>query len=1086
MHSSVPKPRYLIAAAGLLLVATVSGDPPSWWSEGDPPVIDPAAAPNNQGPANIGQAKWMAKSAIDALRPINSDLALAIEQALVGDDKIIRTLAPPADDADREKNHAPLLIGQLKAIASPFYDALHTADPVWLETQLADNKTKDLVDSTNHYPWTQSPTDDRNHAIANIGQLKAVFSLRFQTLDADQDGLFDNWERRHFGNLTASGREDSDNDGLDNAQEQDLGTNPQSSDSDDDGIMDAEDADPVDEVIDWRKTPEPSWVARDLSNLNVTSDWILTDLSDNGTMLFSAPDQSIRLVYELQPARTLANAPNSQFFTSPFSGILHGDRVFGRRDRVDDDGFVHTEWVYLDPSNNEVVLAGVDQNNPPEHIWDATSLNVSGVGGGNTVDLHLSSGFSGTRFESNENAVAASAWAPLGYAIVKYWTYADGEHDNGRFIPFPIVSRFTPETQTTATFRQTSPGEDEIVRHIIPSGSGVYVAKGGEGFRTSGIAVEKHSLFKPFSATSQGWLVQVDEESVPKVWANGKWHLLKHLVGRNASGEYPVSVAPVKICDNGQMVARIRYPSQAGAHYALLTPATATELSPQLVDNEDQIIPGSGRPNYLRRDINGNVLRRLSTTNAMVERDPTPTEPNDRIQDASTCRIAWREVRVKIGNIYEGKTVEWSMTPQFTPSVVTTPATSTTAEVLGLHPNGPRFRGSWSTAAQPAHQHRFAASNEYGDHEFETIPYANGEAASNGELSGRATTVVEDGHTAIRVNLPPIGFNKARISIRIDGSETKLDLLDLEVPAVVVIDPGHGRVAILNDSSDGATGLFTGVRELDTVLDIGNRIIADLKFTARNEDRLLKVYSTKSNATPRENVSMANRLKKSRNFGADTTVSLHFDAATSDKSSKITLYRNPFAMIDMDDAIYNRNPRADWALGLRIRMAVQRAIANSEPIESIEASANAYEQYNLNHPITTDQAEVITSEIAEQRNQHGLWCIHDGTNVGIYNGNYRNSSIRYIPDRATLIEIERIHNKQADILFNENTSYNVTTGEIVLTETAEAARDQVSRTISRSCINDVLIRNLADRETIPERRHHQTNEIIGRLDYEED
>jgi N-acetylmuramoyl-L-alanine amidase len=1038
MHSSIQNLRYFIAAAGLLLVATVSGDPPNWWSEGDPPVIDTTANPNNKGPANVGQAKWMAHSAIEALRPIHPEIASEIELALVGEDKIIKSLALPANDADREKNHAPLLIGQLKAIATPFYDALHTADPVWLEAQLTENQTKDLNDPTNHYPWTQTPADDQNRAIATIGQLKAVFSLRFQTLtaaaiDSDHDGLSDSWETTHFGNLNASGSEDSDSDGIDNAQEQTLGTNPRDSDSDDDGITDAEDADPLDEVIDWRKTPEPTWIAWDLSTLNVASDWTLTDLSDNGTMLYSAPDHSIRLVYDLQPARTLANALNSQFYTTPFSGILHGDRVFGRRETEGEDGMIRTEWVYLDPSNNEVVIAGVHPNNPPEHIWDATSLNVSGVGGGNTVELPDSSGFSGTRFESNENAVAASTWAPLGFRIVKYWTYSDGEYDSGRLIPFPIVSRFTPETQTTATFRQTNPGEDEIVRHIIPSGSGVYVAREGEGFQTSGIAVEKHTLLKPFSATSQGWLIQVDDESVPRVWANGRWHLLKHLVGRNASGEFPESVAPVKISDNGQMVARIRYPDQAGAHYALLTPATASELSPRLVDNEDQIVPGSERPNYLRRDIDGNVLRRLSTTNAMVERDPTPTEPEDQIQDASTRRIAWREVKVKIGNIYEGKTVEWSMTPQFTPSVVTTPATATTAEVLGLHPDGPRFRGSWSTAAQAGHRHRFAPSIAYEDYEFETIPHGNGETGTNEELSGRATTIIEDGYTAIRVNLPPIGFNKARISIKIEGSETKLDLLDLEVPAVVVIDPGHGRVAIPNDSKDGTIGEFTQVREHDTVLDIANRMISEYNVQSPARSILGRIILTREG---RENITFAQRKRVARENGGDLYLSLHFN------NDGLETMRHPFGETDSSG---NLNRSDDWAFCYRARRAIQAAILNVEPEESRNIpthwqTTNGWERnrFTAGTPLAT--------------------C-RDGASP--HNGN-QSLAATYAPCRAALIEIEWLQNREADELFNANTGYEEISGDVSLTELADRMRQETAVRLATACINDALVRDDAD------------------------
>ena len=59
--------RLLIPATCLALVASVAGDPPNrpaWWSEGDAPVIT-GGEENNQGPANIGQAKWMAKRALD-------------------------------------------------------------------------------------------------------------------------------------------------------------------------------------------------------------------------------------------------------------------------------------------------------------------------------------------------------------------------------------------------------------------------------------------------------------------------------------------------------------------------------------------------------------------------------------------------------------------------------------------------------------------------------------------------------------------------------------------------------------------------------------------------------------------------------------------------------------------------------------------------------------------------------------------------------------------------------------------------------------------------------------------------------------
>jgi hypothetical protein len=56
--------------------------------------------------------------------------------------------------------------------------------------------------------------------------------------DSDGDGLPDGWEREIFGNLTHNGTVDYDDDGLTDAQEWELGTNPLQSDTDGDGAED--------------------------------------------------------------------------------------------------------------------------------------------------------------------------------------------------------------------------------------------------------------------------------------------------------------------------------------------------------------------------------------------------------------------------------------------------------------------------------------------------------------------------------------------------------------------------------------------------------------------------------------------------------------------------------------------------------------------------------------------------------------------------------------------------------------------------------------------------------------------------------
>jgi hypothetical protein len=73
--------------------------------------------------------------------------------------------------------------------------------------------------------------------------------------------------------------------------------------------------------------------------------------------------------------------------------------------------------------------------------------------------------------------------------------------------------------------------------------------------------------------------------------------------------------------------------------------------------------------------------------------------------------------------------------------------------------------------------------------------------------------------------------------------------------------------------------------------------------------------------------------------------------------------------------------------------------------------------------------------------------------------------------------MERTANKQADELFNGNTSYNAATGEIALTATAESMRATVATNIAEACIDDVLILDLAAESAIPHRD-------VGQLDFE--
>ncbi|MFT4176595.1 MAG: hypothetical protein QM627_08045 [Luteolibacter sp.] len=140
---------------------------PAWWTSSSSPVVNSNPA-NNRGIANVGQAKNMAYQALAALRAVDPVTANAVESNLVGTGKPIASWAAPVTQAEKDAQHAPLLIGQLKSIAAPFYQALHATDPGWLEGELSLNQTKDAGDPANYFPWTLTTVDDNNKAPATV------------------------------------------------------------------------------------------------------------------------------------------------------------------------------------------------------------------------------------------------------------------------------------------------------------------------------------------------------------------------------------------------------------------------------------------------------------------------------------------------------------------------------------------------------------------------------------------------------------------------------------------------------------------------------------------------------------------------------------------------------------------------------------------------------------------------------------------------------------------------------------------------------------------------------------------------------
>jgi len=223
--------------AGISLLITsatpVHADSPVWWgppAAGGKPVI---STPGEDGhaAATVGQAKWMARRALDRIAKLDPPLADTIRGGLTtGSPAILDFTVPGAPTVEWQQDQlAPLLVGQLKAIATPFYDALHAKSSTVLAAELTTNGT--TVSGT-YYPWPTS--SEGNKAIATTGQLKAVFSLRFETMampfsDADNDMIDDSWEALYG---IPSGipyiLSDTDGDGINAFREYFLGFNPTS------------------------------------------------------------------------------------------------------------------------------------------------------------------------------------------------------------------------------------------------------------------------------------------------------------------------------------------------------------------------------------------------------------------------------------------------------------------------------------------------------------------------------------------------------------------------------------------------------------------------------------------------------------------------------------------------------------------------------------------------------------------------------------------------------------------------------------------------------------------------------------------
>lgn len=226
---------FLTLSALVALTNPALAADPAWWASRGVMNASPAS---NLSPATIGQAKHVVSMALAELQP---RLAAADYTSLQSDVAAIVDLTLPANQTDFDKQKQVLLVGQLKAMAQPFWDKLRTLDAPWVNNQIYLTNNRVIEPGSNPlsyspYPWSVSTSDDSNYSPATLGQLKAVFSFQLETWGAGEPA----------DPPLPTGPVDTDGDGLSDVTELAMGTSPTISDTDGDGHSDASDVYPLD------------------------------------------------------------------------------------------------------------------------------------------------------------------------------------------------------------------------------------------------------------------------------------------------------------------------------------------------------------------------------------------------------------------------------------------------------------------------------------------------------------------------------------------------------------------------------------------------------------------------------------------------------------------------------------------------------------------------------------------------------------------------------------------------------------------------------------------------------------------------
>jgi N-acetylmuramoyl-L-alanine amidase len=877
----------------------------------------------------------MVKSALEALEPILPDTAASIEADLAT--VIDLSIPDPKTPEWIEKQKAPLLIGQLKAIAHPFYEQLHTVAPTWLEAERITNGTNQ---PNSIFPWTSETTDDQNKAIALVGQLKAVFALSFEDLE---DALLD-----------------SDGDGLPDLVEISNGFDPLNSDSDSDGVSDLEEF--LDEIYDplddWDWDGIPDWLEvlmgtdpfewdsdqdglSDYDELTKTDTDPLNPDTDNDGILDGGEDLD---------GDGLTNSQEIERGTDPNNWDSDGDNlgdageveagtnpIDGTNPDTDGDGVPDEDEVDSDhdgiPDADEIRNGSdpLDSDSDGDGIPDGDEdSDGDGTTDGNEVDQGTDPGDPVSRPEAEILILKGTGAEDVRVTKSRKVTLpADGP------LSYIAVVALASEEFPEYTGDPSTDFDDVIEWRIEPNG------------------------IDPVEGNLQVYSRHVDWEIALAEGSTWQGFEPVHFEVLQIINREPGQALEVKLEAAATNVSDGLLPSTV---ILGLLPIQPVELSPSLLDEEGNVVANSTSPTV-----------QVGMTNAMVEQDP------------HINRIAHRFVKIRIpeGDFLEDKEITWSMDPLFT------------SPPSDEQPNPqPHFRRAewWDRSQVADHRHYFESavpndgdydengSNDgYAAYEFEREEQGGIEPEPNPRAVTKFDSEIE---SAIRVNLPPIGFNKGRVFLEIEGVDgERARMLDFEVPAVIVIDPGHGYTDpgaqyshnLDTDNDPQTPDVKVSTTEAVVVTDVSVRLRGALEAMRANGVAFRQARFFMTRGDNKSFPTINERPEMARDNGADVFISIHCNSAE----------------------------------------AAVRGIESYFRAEENGSQWNLTEDCKLSRSTSSAVFAVLTDSVLrgqqgarpDTESQHGA--------LGVLRGASAGNSEGYFPCRQTLVELEFLTNRNA-------------------------------------------------------------------------